>query len=163
MSYPGPLTPEPFSTQNLKDDDGAVIDSFFVETDSPPDLKPAVEPVPAPAIQEPKRNTRILTRSILLNPANAGITDPIQLFPADASRKGVGIRVVSPTAVVTDGIRIASDPGEIYTAGRIFHGQDIANGALYDHVGPIYILGCGATATGIPSANVTVEAWAVTI
>src|SRR4051812_47902597 len=44
MSHPT----EPFETQDKHDDDGAVIDSFFIEVDNAPDLKAAEEPIPVP-------------------------------------------------------------------------------------------------------------------
>lgn len=157
MSSPFP----PFGSQDLHDDDGQVIDSFFVETDTPPDLKEAAQPVDAPAVQVPKRTTRIFPRDFLLDPANTATTTPVMLFPADASRKNLGIRVTSPTAVATDGIRVASDLGEVYGGARIFHGQDIANGALTSHTGAVYVLACGNGTNGAPSAPVLVEAWSV--
>jgi hypothetical protein len=154
MSYPYPI----FGSQDLHDDDGAVIDSFLIETDAPPDLKQATQPIDPPAVKAPARITRIMTRDMTLDPS---WTTPTMLFPADGKRKGLGLRVNSPTAVATDGVRIGSDLGEMNTAGRIFHGQTLTD-ILSTHTGAVWLLPCGNGTNGVASAPISVEAWAVT-
>jgi len=160
MSYPGPVIPPVFGTENLKDDDGAVIDSFFIETDAPPPLKDAVEPIDNPALPKLKPLTKILTKHQLVDPQWG--QSPIQLLPGDVRRKGVGVRVFSPTAVATDGIRLASDIGEVNSAGVIFHGQVDPSNSLNDHNGPIYVMGYSSVTGGVNSAALFVEVWSVT-
>lgn len=155
MSSPVPI----FGTQDLHDDDGQVIDSFAIEVDNAPDLKPAVTPVPAPEVENPAPATKLLTTSYTLDSTAA----PIRVFPDDPNRKGLTIKVVSPTGVATDGIRVASDIGLLSTAGRVFSGQQLSD-ALMNHTGCIYIVptGNGGSGNGV-SAPIVVEAWAVTV
>lgn len=149
----------PFESQNLKDDDGQVIDSFFIETDTAPDLKPATQPVPPPEVEKPAPATKLLTTSYTLDSTAA----PILMFPYDPNRKGLTIKVVSPTSVATDGIRVASDIGLLATAGRVFAGQQLSD-ALMNHTGSVYIVPCGNGGSGNGvSASITVEGWAVTV
>lgn len=149
----------PFETQNVHDDDAAVIDSFFVETDTPPDLKPAAETVPSPAVELPKKTTRILTRSDLIDPT----WGPTLLFPPDPNRKSMTVNVYSPTSVATDGVRIFSDMGDQRSAGLVLHNQTPMSDMLGDHTGPVYVVGAALGGPGtLASAAVWVFAWTVT-
>ena len=161
MSYPGPITPPVFGTQNLRDDDGAVIDSFLIETDAPPTLKDATETIDAPAVKEIPKQTKLLTKTQLIDPAWSG---PTQILPGDAKRHGVGIRVWSPTLIATDGLRVASDIGDVNSAGIVLHSQTLPGDALSDHTGPVWVLAAslGTTGPGIASAVVYVTVWSVT-
>lgn len=151
MSHPY----EVFGSQDVKDDDGQVIDSFFVETDSPPDVKGAIEPISIPALPEPKKTTRLLTGDITVSEAWTAV----QLLPADANRKGINIKVYSPTSVATDGVRFSDEPGNILQAGKILHGGS----TTFDyHTGPLYYITCGGGANGRASAPVSLEYWSVT-
>jgi hypothetical protein len=161
MSYPGPVIPPVFGTQNLRDDDGAVIDSFLIETDAPPTLKDATQTIDAPDVEKIKPQTKLITKTQLIDPAWSG---PTQLLPGDANRHGVGIRVWSPTLVATDGMRIASDIGEVNSAGIVLHSQTLPGDALSDHTGPVYALPASLSTTGpgVASAIVYATVWAVT-
>ncbi len=158
MSYPGPVPPKVFETQNLTDDDSKVIDDFLIETNAPPNLKDATQTIPATAATTIPRATRILTKSQSVSPAWGS---PTQLLPADPKRKCMGFRVNSPASVATDGVRIASDIGDLLTAGRVLHGQTLSD-ALSCHTGAIYAITTGAAANGVASDVVNVEVWAVT-
>jgi hypothetical protein len=160
MSYPGPIIPPVFGTENLKDDDGQIIDEFFIETDTPPPLKDATEPIDKTAAIDIPRITRIITKTQLVDPT---WSTPIQLLPSDSKRHGVGIRVWSPGLVATDGIRLSSDLGEVYSAGVILHGQVPPGDALSEHTGPLYATAANLTTTGvgIASAPVFVMVWSV--
>lgn len=160
MSYPGPIIPPVFSTENLKDDDGAVIDSFFIETDAPPVLKDATQTIDKSVTPPIKPLSKVLTKHQLIDPQWG--QSPVQLLPGDARRQGVGIRVYSPTLVATDGIRLASDIGEVNSAGIILHGQVDPSNALNNHTGPLYAIGYSIATGGINSALLYVEVWAVT-
>jgi len=155
MSNPVPI----FGTENMHDDDGAVIDSFFIETDAPPLLKDATQTIDATAAKEIPVQTKVITKDQLIDPA---WVNPTQIFPGDPNRKGLGIRVYSPTSVVTDGVRIASDIGEVNSAGIVLHNQTDPSNAFADHTGPIYVLAASISTGGAASAVVRVEAWAVT-
>jgi hypothetical protein len=145
-----------FESQNKSDDDGAVIDSLLIETDAPPNLKDATEPIVVRALESPKKITRIISKDVYLDPA---WVQPDLLLPADANRKSLNILVYSPTAVLTDGVRFSDEPGNIRTSGKIQHGDTIQ---FTDHTGPMYVLACGAGANGVASAAVSVEVWSVT-
>lgn len=157
MSYPGPIIPPVFGTEDLKDDDGQVIDSFFIETDTPPPLKDATEPIDKTAAIEIPRLTRIITKHQSIDPAWG---TPVQLLPADFNRIGVGIRVWSPTSVATDGIRLAADSGEVYSGGVLLHNQTPPGDSLSQHTGALYAVSF-SVGTGVASAPVFVEVWSV--
>jgi hypothetical protein len=165
VSYPGPITPKPFETEDLKGNDNAIIESYDIEIDAPPNLKDATQPIPSTKVAQPVKYTRILTRSITIQPT----WTPLPLFPSDPNRKNMTIRVASlgsdgtgNTPIATDGIRLTSDVGEITTAGIIVHGQTITD-CFGDHNGPLYILATGTAANGAAQYNVRVDAWAVTL
>lgn len=150
MSHPT----EPFETQNVRDDDGSVIDSFFIETDSPPDIRELNEPILVKALRDPAPMTRIFSGDQTVSPT----MDPIQILPADAKRVKFTLFVYSPSAVATDGVRISDDLGMIRTAGKVLH-----NGTIdLPHTGPIYVYPCGAGANGAASAVVSFQYWSVT-
>lgn len=149
---------EPFGSQNPHDDDGQVLDSFFIETDTPPPLKDATEPIPAPAIKLIPRATRLLSRSMTFS--STQVWSAWEAFPGDVNRKGFGFRVSGTNA--TDGVRVASDLGDLYTGGRVFTGQSLTD-VLSSHTGPVYILPFGAAANGQPTADVSIEMWVVTL
>jgi hypothetical protein len=155
MSYPGPIIPEVFGTQDKHDDDAQVIDSFFIETDVPPDLKPAAQTIDAPDVEVIKPCTRFLTGELNVDPT----WGPTMVLPADAKRKGMEIKVFSPNATLTDGVRVASEIGGLGMAGKVFHGQSMSN-ALDNHTGAVWIQGFGAS--GSNAFVVTVEYWSVT-
>jgi hypothetical protein len=152
VSNPYPI----FGSQDLKDDDGQVIDSFLIETDAPPDLKDAIEPVSQPTLPTPKKSTRLITSDTTIDPT----WDGYQALPADPNRQSITIRVYSPTAVATDGVRIASEKSELLTAGKILHGQDTS--VFANHTGAIWIITCGGGTNGRASAPVSLQTWAVT-
>lgn len=150
MSHPT----EPFETQNVKDDDGKVIDDFLIETDSPPDLKELNEPILVKALREPAHITRMFSGDQILDPSWTRTL----LLPADANRSSVVVYVNSPTAVATDGVRIGDDPGTILTSGKVLHNQTIE----LHHNGPVYVIACGAGANGSASAAVSIQYWSIT-
>lgn len=146
---------EPFGSQDLKDDDGPVIDSLFKETDAPPNLKDATEPIVVRALKEPAKITRLISREFV-----AAIDWTVfQILPADANRESLVIRVYSPTQVATDGFRFSDDSGNVITSAKILHSDDTT---FIGHTGPIYAIPCGAGANGIASAPVALQVWAVT-
>lgn len=144
MSNPFPI----FGSQNLKDDDAEVIDSYDIETDAPP--KPMVEPIPIPTKIELPRPTRLLAGSVLLTTAN----DPQLLLAADNNR--IAFRIWpfwvngTPSPAFNDYCVLAEDIGLVANAkantstwGTIRLRPIAAVGAspyeLNDHTGPIWI------------------------
>jgi len=146
---------EPFESQNKSDDDAAVIDSFFIETDAPPNPKDAPQPIIVKALKEPAPITRLFTRDITISPD----WTPTLLLPADAKRKGINIKVYSPTSVATDGVRFSDEPGDVRNAGKILH-----NGSTTfdNHTGAIWYVACGLGTDGKASAPISLEYWSVT-
>ena len=149
-----PMTP--FESQNVKDDDGSVIDSFFIESDTPPDLKFATQPIPVDVLEDPVKNTRIISKDELIDYT---WTTPYAVLPADANRKSLNVYVYSPTAVATDGVRLSDENGTIYTAGKLLHNGTIE---LTHHTGALWVLPCGAAAGNTASAPVRLQVWSVT-
>lgn len=152
MSHPVEI----FGTQDLKDDDAAVIDSYFIETDAPPDMTPARQPIDNTPNKTPIAiTTRLLSREQTLQPG----FDPVLLFPADNNRKHMYIRVYSPTAQAGDAIRFGGTAQEARNGARILQGDAPT---IDNHTGPIYAF--AEAITGVPnSAAVNVEYWAVTV
>lgn len=145
--------PLPFETQNVRDDDGQVIDSFLIETDSPPPIEDAKEPIVVRALPQPKIVTRMFSGEQSLN---SGMT-PVQILPADANRLSLNVYVYSPTQVATDGIRFSDENGNVNTGGKLLHDSNIM---LAGHTGPVWVIDTGVS--GRASAAVYVEYWSVT-
>jgi hypothetical protein len=149
--------PEIFSTQNLKDDDAQVLDSFFVETDAPPDLAQLNDPIVVKALQDPKPFTRIISGERTIDPALGW--DVQLLLNADTNRQYLFMRVESLTAVVTDGVRVSDDRGTVNSAGIVAHGKTIQ---MDPHTGPVYATTGNILGSGTASAKVSISWWAVT-
>lgn len=147
---------EIFGSENLKDDDAAVIDSFFIETDSPPNLKDVHSPIIVKVLEDPKVTTRLFSREINFDPT----WSTTLVLPADNNRKSLYLRVQSPTAVATDGIRFSDENGNILTGGKVLHGFDAP---FVSHTGAIYGIACGNGTNGAASATVSLSIWAVTL
>lgn len=138
MSNPVPM----FGTQNLSDDDGPVIDSFFVETDAPPDLKDAQEPIVIPARPEVAVPTRLMAGADVLTQT----TSAYQLLPADTNRVKLHIDIYSyaTTPGQKDFVYVADENGKISSMvngassggfkARFGKGVD-----LDDHTGAVWI------------------------
>lgn len=136
MSDPYPI----FGSQDLHDDDGAVIDSFFVEVDNPPDLRMMEEPISIPTEVEPVEPTRLITGYQVF--AAAGL--PIMVLPADARRVGLNLRCVSQFATpnFNDCVFIADDQGKLsYVAGPSAQAVPLVNNHATDmdkHTGAVF-------------------------
>lgn len=150
MSHPT----EPFETQNVHDDDGPVIDSLFIETDAPPDLKELNEPIIVRALRDPAPITRIFSGEMTLDSTWAAQ----KILNADNKRKKLLVRVYSPTSTATDGVRIADDLGMLSVSGKLLHGGQVDFDA---HTGNVYVVAVGNAANGTASASVSVQWWAV--
>jgi hypothetical protein len=151
MSHPYPM----FGSQDLNDDDAAVIDSYLVETDAPPDMKPAEQSIPANAGTPIAVTTKFIAREQILTPT----MDPVQLLPADANRKNLYIRIYSPTSQAGDAVRIGQTASEAIMGARLLQGDAPVIG---EHTGAVYAYPQSVTGT-TNSANVGVEFWAVTV
>jgi hypothetical protein len=89
---------EVFGSQDLKDDDGPVIDSFLIETDAPPNPADAPEPITIPALPAVRPMTRLITGYQVMS---SSTQQPIMIAPADANRKQITIKVTSTAASPT--------------------------------------------------------------
>lgn len=143
----------PFETQNVHDDDGQVLDSFLIETNAPPVLKDAVEPIVVKGVRDVDPITRLFSIEQVI-PID---WDVYQILPADANRKNLTIFVYSPTAVATDGVRFADERALTRNGAKVLHGNTID---LSGHTGPLYAFPTGTA--GAASAPVALEIWAVT-
>jgi hypothetical protein len=132
---------EIFGTQNLHDDDGAVIDSMFVETSNPPDIRAAEEPLNLPAEVEPTKYTRMIDGFIVFTSTS---NQPIQALPADKNRKNLTIRVYSQFATpnFNDCVFVADDLGKMsYLSGTSTNASPMMHGhfiTIDDHTGPLF-------------------------
>jgi hypothetical protein len=103
---------EIFSTQNLNDDDASVIDSYLIETDAPPDLKDAVEPIPDPYMPPAPLITRLLTGTQVID---SSYVSPFRVLPQDDNRKSLQLFVTGTNTAVTfnDFLLIGGDQGTV--------------------------------------------------
>lgn len=102
------LTPI-FGTQNVHDDDAAVIDSYLIETDAPPDLKNAIEPIPQPVLPPLPEPMKLIAGTTVMD---SGYTTPHRLIPADDNRVSLLISVTSTvTGPTFNDYVILSDQG----------------------------------------------------
>ncbi len=139
----------PLHTGNTNDDDGAVIDSFLVERDNPPETVPSIPPTEVPSSKRARpENTRILGGYVTLAETNVGnIPFPI---PVDTDRFNVSVAAIS--SVATDGVSISSDPASLQVGGGTIPGLSgriiPAHGyvPLNEHNGPIFAVAWGSSA-----------------
>lgn len=134
-------------TGDNKDDDARIIDADVLEVDKPP--TPIVEPIRPVPLVTPVPLTRLLTSTQACDPqwgTTPGLTKAVLLLPGDGNRKALTLRVQSPTAVATDYVRIADDPGKLENANAgapLYHGDNVD---LDDHTGPVWVTANGASA-----------------
>jgi hypothetical protein len=117
---------EVFGSQDLKDDDGAVIDSFFIETDAPPNPADAPEPITVVSLPEPPKPSRLLSGNQAFTTA---FTSPVQVLPADAKRKSITLSVLSSAAspaALVEYLSVADESGKCGTSAgwNLRHGKD---------------------------------------
>lgn len=138
-----------FGTQNLTDDDAAVIDSYLIETDTPPDIKGAIGPIQQPVLPPLPETTRLITGTQVLD---SSYVNPYQMLPADANRVSLYIAVTSTVTGPTfnDYVLIADQGGKVSAAaaGAISGASRIRAQAVFsptqvpmlDHTGAVYLL-----------------------
>ncbi len=156
MSNPYPI----FGSQDLHDDDGAVIDSLLIETDTPPNPADAPQPITNPVLQNPEKWDRLLSVQQIVQVG----WDAVSVLPSDPKRHSLTIYVNSigstpGTPIATDGIRLADDRGNMLQAGRLLHGQTIS----INYKGPLSVIGTGGVSANDGNTGpVSVEIWSVT-
>lgn len=136
-----------FETQNVHDDDGQIIDSFFIETDAPPVLKDATQPITPTPTENPKKIRRLLTGSVLMSSGVFG--SPHQVLPADPNRKSVTLAVLSTAAAPNayNEYVIVSDENGKVSAGSGFNLRGPDNPLIIpDYTGAIW---------AIPASSIT--------
>jgi hypothetical protein len=143
MSHPFPV----FGSQDLKDDDGQVIDSLLIETDTPPDIKTATEPIPATPTHPPIRTTRLISGTMTLD---TNIVEPVLLLTEDSGRQQFRMDVFSNSATpsaTTEYVMVADEKGKLQLPvdgsvmpgglmRRVRHGKDFP---LDVHTGAIWV------------------------
>lgn len=92
---------------NTRDDDGQALDQTF----EPMYTGPVASESYSLGIEETKKTTRILSRSITLDSTSA-LADPVMILPADPNR--LHIRITATAA-----INITSDKTDVYGAGLL--------------------------------------------
>lgn len=141
MSHPYPI----FGMADNTDDDGQVIDSLLIESNSPPPIEQAIEPIPILGEVEIPKVSRILSGVEIIKTT----TDPMMLLPADFQRREFQIFVSAPTgsATATDFINVSDDLGAVSNARmnntfrNVFRIRAWYSWDLDAHNGPIYISG----------------------
>jgi hypothetical protein len=152
VSHPHPM----FGTQDLKDDDAAVIDSYTIETDAPPDMEAAEQAIPATPDTGIAITSRLVPCSeLVLIPT----FDPVMIVPADDRRKHLYMRVYSPTAQAGDAVRFGATPQDARNGARLLQGDAPT---IDDYTGALWVYPQSITG-GTNSAAVNVEYWAVTV
>lgn len=146
---------EPFESQNVHDDDGTVLDSLFVETDNPPPIKDAQQPIIVRVLPDTAPTTRMISGDQTLDPT---WNEPTFILAADAHRKSLNVYVYSPSGVSTDGVRIVDERGSVLSkAGKLLHNCNIN---LDGHTGAVWAIDTGTS--GRASAVVSLQYWSVT-
>jgi hypothetical protein len=154
------LGPAVFTTQDLKDDDPAVIDSLVQETNAPADLKYGVEPYHPVPQYKPNPITRLFTATVLLS----GGADPYQLLPEDVNRITCKLSAYSTNATpanitYNDFCLVGDNRGLVSARSNTFlcACHHLQERDLYGHTGALWVIpGPGMTAA------IEVTAWAVT-
>lgn len=154
----------PLNTGDKNDDDGQVIDSLLIETNTPPEPLPDASVDPQRAKVRPRKTGRLLTGTWFVPPGwhvNNGGSGPTLVLPADPDRKTFRIQVVSPTA--GDYIVIADDAGKLqgvdmFGGARIYATTTGNQRDIDNHTGPLYIVPAAAN----NALGCYVSYWAVT-
>lgn len=135
---------EVFGSQDLKDDDGAVIDSFLIETDAPPNPADAPQPITIQALPAVRPITRLITGYQVMSSA---VQQAIQIVPADAARLELVLKVTSTAATPTleDYILVSDEfskvlfgSGQSGIASRFR--QNTSPYILARHTGPLWVM-----------------------
>lgn len=144
MSSPFPM----FGSQDLTDDDGAVIDSFLIETDAPP--KPEPEPIPILGKPTPTYPLRLVTGFQIVD---SNITEPFPLFVPDTYRQFCKIRITSlnVTPDLNQYVLLASEKsyvqGVTARSGWAYRARNLHDLALDGYTGAIWVVGNALIAT----------------
>lgn len=154
----------PLHVGDTKDDDGAIIDSFFIETDAPPTpVQQAIAPEPR---EQTKPTTRLVSGAYILDPT---WVTPTMILPADPNRTDLRLIIRSPTAVATDGVVVGSEASNMQSMGRVLVGSTgsatlVLSGEIC-HTGAVWIQSVSGYAALFASASATVrvEFWATTL
>lgn len=133
---------------DTRDDDGTVIDSFLIETDTP--ATPVTEPIsPAPLITPPSWG-RLLTGSFVVTTA---LLAPWMVLPADTRRKSVTLSALSlaasPTAYA-EYVQLSDENGKVLGMSggyNLRHGKDPL--VLMGYTGPLYVFPAATITAGI--------------
>lgn len=142
----------------VNDKDARVIDEDNREVDAPP--TPVVQRIVTPELVPVKACTKLLTVTQACDPqwgSQPNMPPFVQLLPADANRRGLTLRVYSPTAVLTDYVIIADDQSKLQgiaaSGAPLYHGDNID---LNDYTGPIFVTAKGSSAiTNITAIGTT--------
>lgn len=143
---------------DTKDDDGQVIDSLFIETNTP--AAPVIEAIAPAPLEEPKPTTRIFGGSFNFEQTRlADYTSPIQILPADANRKDLTIKSYSRAAAptVTDFVFVADENGKMSANGTGKLRPSSSDFDLSNHTGAVWIY------PGAITADFEINWWATTL
>jgi len=139
-----PDTPDGLYVGDFKDDDGKVIDSFFIETDAP--AEPQIEAIKQRPLAASIKPTRLLNDTVTLKVGDA----PVMLLPADANRKSLTMLMTTPTgsATATDYVNIADNVGNVSLAQQSGVSSGVTrmrawatDHTLVGHTGPVWVSG----------------------
>lgn len=137
MSSPVPI----FGLENLHDDDSQVMDDLYSQTNTPPPIAEAIQPITIPGKPELPITSRILagTESITTT------TTAYRLLPADANRTEFQCVMTVPTgtAGVDDYLLVSDESGKV-TNGSTQGAFRVRPGVGWDldsHTGEIWIAG----------------------
>lgn len=139
-----PDTPDGLYVGDYKDDDGQVIDSFFIETDAP--AEPQVEAIRQRPLADSIKPTRMLNDTVVLKVGDA----PYMLLPADANRKSLTMLMTTPSgsATASDYVNIADNVGNVSLAQQAGTTSGVTrmrawatDHTLVGHTGPVWISG----------------------
>lgn len=136
----------PFESANNADDDGQVIDSFLIETDTPPNILDALNELNTglrERLQEPKITSRMLAGNMSFGIGANYFTAPTMILPADANRSSLTLSVfssaASPSALV-EYLSMADENGKCLTSAamNLRHGRNDPV-SLAGYTGAVYV------------------------
>jgi hypothetical protein len=136
----------PFESANKTDDDGQVIDSFFIETDTPPNILNALKELNSglrEALKAPRITSRMLAGNMSFGIGLNYFAAPTMILPSDANRTSITLSVFSnagtPGALV-EYLSLADDGGKCLTSAamNLRHGRNDPV-SLSGYTGPIFV------------------------
>lgn len=142
----------PLHVGDVTDDDGKVIDNFFIEVNDSPAPADLIGPIDPAPLLIPRPATRLITGNMNLDTN----WQPVQILPADPNRLQLRIRGMSlaTTPGLNDYVLLGYDRGMVATpSGAAFKLRSGVGLDLDEHTGEVWIASQAGLAANLFEVN----------